>query len=244
MKAYHIIGFKSLELGQVIYKPELKAQISEIVAARFEEIRQAGIIHARRHLSGDIGRSTWEDDLADDDQFVFLSVGPRYADQVEGVPYGFVFDAEDLVRRGAILGIHDLASDYTRIVGEVAEEVAATLPRLPRISDEELDEFMALMGEDDPHMRQFISDNSTNPENELLDALNDGNTDYPGYGLAIALIRERIADLHREKRLVGEAALAYLKAHPANGDMEILVRDVLDLSQAIGVVVRGKEEIY
>lgn len=172
---------------------------------------------------------------------MFLSVGPRYVDQVDGVAFGFVFDAEELLRSGAILGIHDLANDYTGIIGEVAEEVAATLPRLPRISDAELDEFMTLMGETDLGMRQFISDNSTNPESELLEALSYGKVDYSGHTQAVSLIKQRIAALHQEKRLSGAAALDYLRQSPTDGQLEILVLEKLSLAQATGEIQYGRE---
>ncbi len=241
IKAQHIIGFKSIELGRVAYHPETIGEIAAAVSVRFEQIRQAGVIQARCHqvrVWDSPGRSFWEDDLVDDDQYVFLSVGPRYADHVEKkAVFGFVFDAEDLLRQGAILGVHDLAADYIEIIGVAAEEVATTLPRLPRISDKELDEFMEMAaGEDDPGMRRFISDNSTNPEHDLLDALSDGNTEYPGYAECVALIKKQVAELHQEKRLVGEAALEYLRQDQLDGRMEILVKDKLDLSQAVEII--------
>lgn len=246
MDAQHIIGLTSLELGRHAYdpSPQQRAEIRVALQKRFEEISTAGYIKARRHLPQGLDcpdRSTWEDDLSGDDQYVFLSVGERYLNQIENVAYGFIFDAEDLIQRGAILGLHDLAADYTEIIGRTAEEVAATLPRLPRISDTELDEFMALMGEPNPQMRQFISDKSTNPESELIDALRDGNTSYPGYSECVILIRQRIAALHAKKRLVGLAALQYLQEHrESNGEMEILVRDELLLDWSTGYIQAGQ----
>ncbi len=213
--AHHIIGFKSFELGRALLRPETVPEIAAALGARFQQIKQAGVIQARCNQIrawDSPGRSTWEDDLAGDDRYVFLSVGSRYDDQVEGIAFGWVFDAEALIGRGAILGKFDLAADYTEIIGGVAEEVAATLPRLPRISDQELDEFMEKMCEGEgAEMRQHISNNSTNPELELLDALGDGNADYPGHVEAVATVKQRVAVLHRETRLSGEEALAYLR---------------------------------
>lgn len=244
--AYHIIGFSNIELGGYAYRPtpDRKASVESAIAARYEAIRLAGVINARYHQpqAWDApGRSNWADDLAGDDRYVFLSVGPRYTEQVSEAAYGFVFDAASLISQGAILGVRDLAADYTDIIGEVAEEVAATLPRLPRISDTELDEFMTIMGETDPEMLQFISDNSTNPESELLESLREINADYPGYSRCVALIRDQITELHRETRLTGIAALNYLHSHPADGQMEILVQDCLLLDRAVGYVQSGKE---
>lgn len=244
IKAYHIIGFKGIELGRLTYHPEPKdlPEIQVTLSRRFARIQEAGFIFARRHLLQDPydnpGRSNWEDDLAGDDQYVFLSVGHRYLDQTPvGTAFGWVFDAEDLIRRGAVLGFHDLAADYTDIIGEVVEEVAATLPRLPRISEAELNEFMRLMGESDPGMRQAISDGSTDPESELLEALMYGEVDYPGYDEVVRQLKSKFEQLHREKRLVGAAALAYLReADCQNGEMEILVKDRLDLRLAVEVI--------
>ena len=241
IKAYHIIGFKSIELGRLTYHPEPK-DLSEIQATlkdRFTQIKETGFISARRHLPQESydnpGRSNWEDNLVGDDQYIFLSVGPRYRDQTPaGTAFGWAFDAEDLIRRGAILGLCDLAADYTGIIGEVAEEVAATLPRLPRISEAELDEFMVLMASNEPDLRQAVSDGSTNPESELLEALSWGDANYPGYDEVIKRLKPHFERLHREKRLIGEAALAHLgEADPQNGVMEILMKDRLDLNLAM-----------
>lgn len=244
IKAYHIIGFKSIELGRLTYHPDPKdlSRIQATLATRFAQIKEAGCISARRHLSQDPydnpGRSNWEDDLVGDDQYVFLSVGPRYRDQTPaGTAFGWVFDAEDLIERGAILGLCDLAADYTDIIGQVAEEVAETLPRLLRISEAELDEFMALVGANEPGLRQAVSDGSTDPESDLLEALSWGNVDYPGYDEVIRRIKPRFERLHGEIRLTGEAALGYLRgADYQSGEMEILVKDRLDLSSAVEVI--------
>ena len=244
--AYHIIGFSALELGRYTYDPTpaKKADVEAAIAARYTAIRQAGVIHARCHqpqVWDSPGRSTWEDDLVGDDRYVFLSVGPRYADQVDAAAYGFVFDAEALIERGAVLGLGDLAADYTEIIGVAAENVAAALPRLPRITEAELDEFMALMGESDPAMRQFISDKSTDPESGLLEALRDGDVTHPGYAPTAALIQQRVADLHREQRLTGAAALARLRQTEADGGLEILVLERLPLAWAVGRIEAGVE---
>lgn len=239
--AHHIIGFRGLELGKLTFDPSSLAEIIPEVRSRFEEIKAAGCIQARRFIQDDhwdrVGRSHWEDDLAGDDRYVFLSVGPRYNDQApREATFGFVFEAEILIEAGAILGLHDLAGDYTEIVGEAAEEVAATLPRLERISQAELDEFAAAMGVNDPAMLEFISDNSTNPESELLEALSQGNEAYPGYQTCLALIKERIQSLHQAKRFSGQAALHHLSQGPVDGRMEILVPNSLDLSLAVGFI--------
>jgi hypothetical protein len=247
MIAHHIIGLSALELGRWAYDPtpEQKEEIRSAAQQRFQQIQATGYLQARRDLPSDNpDRSTWEDNLAGDDGYIFLSVGARYLNQIEETAYGFIFNAEDLLQRGAILGLHDLASDYTAIIGEAAEEVAATLPRLPRIPDAELDEFMALMGESDPKMRQFISDESTNPESDLLQALSDGNASSPGYSECVALIKQRVAKLHAKKRLRGTAALQYLQKHgEPNGEMEILVPDRLPLAWATGYIQAGKIEM-
>jgi len=241
MKAYHIIGFRGLELGKLMSDSSSLAEIIPAIRLRFEEIKAAGCIHARCFIQDDhwdrVGRSHWEDDLTGDDRYVFLSVGPRYNDQAPiEATFGFVFDAEALIEAGAILGLHDMAGDYTEIVGEAAEEIARTLPRLERISQAELDEFAVAMGVDDPAMLQFISDNSTNPESELLEALSQGGEDYPGYQTCLDLIRDRIQALHQTKRFSGQAALHRLRQGADNGCLEILVPDSLALSLAVGFI--------
>jgi hypothetical protein len=88
MNAYHIIGFTALELGGATYQggtPEKIAQAQRAAKARFWAIKADGWISARCHLPqvgwNDVGRSHWQDDLAGDDRYVFLSVGDaRYAE--------------------------------------------------------------------------------------------------------------------------------------------------------------------
>ena len=244
IKAYHIIGLKGMELGRLTYHPEPKdlTEIKAAIHARFSQIKEAGFISARRHLPQDPydnpGRGFWEDDLAGDDRYVFLSVGKRYEDQVPpGAALGWAFDAEDLIRRGAILGLHDLAMDYTGLIGEEAEAVAATLPRLPRISEPELNEFISLMGSNEPGLRQAVSDGSIDPESELLEALSWGNVDYPGYDEVIKRLKPLFVEFHSKNRLGYCEAMVHLgrseKSDLENGGMEILVEDWLDLSLAV-----------
>lgn len=252
IKAYHIIGLKSIELGRLHCSPPPRemSKIKSGISARFARIQHAGYISARRHLPqfpqtpwDNPGRSFWEDDLAGDDEYVFLSVGPRYEDQLPPeMCFGWAFDAEALIRQGAILGLCDLAANYTDIIGEVVEEVAALLPRLPRIEECELDQFMALMGESDSGIRQAISDGSTNPESELLEAVRTGDTDYPGYTEVLARLMPCLACLHRRMRLMGNRASHRLRQGLCDGQMEILVKGRLNLNLAIGTIEPRKKE--
>jgi len=244
---YHVIGFKSIELGRLGYRPETLPAIQAASRQRFEQIVSEGVLLARRHLPqawDSPGRSFSEDNLAGDDRYIFLGADDRYLRQASAACYGFVFDAEMLIRRyGALVGTCDLAEDYTEIIGGAAEQVAATLPSLPRISDQELDEFMALMGETDPAMRQHISDRSTDPEHGLLDAVRDGDTNHPGYEAAITIICRMMADLHDKTRLSGQAALDYLR-DGTNAGFEVLVPDRLPVSAAVGVIREGEVSLF
>jgi hypothetical protein len=127
--------------------------------------------------------------------------------------------------------------------GACQHSTGVPLPRLPRITESELDEFMELMGERYPAMRQFISDKSTDPESGLLEALRDGDVTHPGYAPTAALIQQRVADLHREQRLTGAAALARLRQTEADGGLEILVPERLPLAWAVGRIEAGVDGI-
>lgn len=242
--AYHIIGLSSWELGSFFSARAERDDVIERVRARYEQLRYAGILLPRCEIPASVDRpdrSTEEDDLAGDDRFVFLSVGERYsAGDLAPAAFGFVFDAEELVQAGALLGMWDLASEYGEIIGEAAEEIAAILPRLPRIADSELDDFMAVMQESDPGLRAAVAEGSTNPEPDLLRAIHDNNLSFPGCEQAMTEIRARIVDLHGRTRLQEQMALDYLRSHSVDGRAELLWSGPLPLSMAHGRVERGR----
>lgn len=100
IRACHVIGLRAIELGRLSDRETAQNQKNEIIAdleKRFRQIQGQGYIAARRHRpqAWDApGRSTWEDDLAGDDQYVFLSVGSRYQSQIPESSFGFVFDLD------------------------------------------------------------------------------------------------------------------------------------------------------
>lgn len=242
MNAYHIIGLTARELGGFLSYGE---DASTQARARYEQICRKGHILPRCALPGIGGldrpdRSTAEDDIAGDDRYVFLSVGQRYSvGDLAPIAFGFIFEAERLIHAGAFLNKYDLAADYMDIVGEVAEEVAATLPRLARMSDEEADEFMVLMEEGDPGLREAILNGSTDPEYDLTTAIHARDLTAPGCAQATALIQERMAKLHAQARLRGQAALDYLRNYQEDGHMELLWEGPLDVAAAHGRIEGG-----
>jgi len=244
-KAYHILGLTNLEYGRAAYHSEVRPRIAERAESRFRQILESGRLTARSTRPDDEhGHSFWQDTLAGDADYIFLSVGERYsAEHVEqrDLLFGFVFNADALIRAGALLGTHDLAADYDAIIGEVAEQVAATLPRLPAISEEELDRFLTDMGEsDNAAMRAHIREQSTNPEHDLLDAIRAGNSDVEGYAQAVEHIQRRMRRHQAAHRLSGCAALEYLQGSAPEGQMEILVPYELDISECLEYILKGE----
>lgn len=79
-------------------------------AAKFDRIADYGALLPARDVSSQ--NMFGLDRLAGDDAYVFLSAGQPAKGLHGGTDFGFVFDAVDLVRNGAVLGEEDLLHSY------------------------------------------------------------------------------------------------------------------------------------
>lgn len=232
MRAEHIMGLAAKE------KSGDPAAIAGAVAARFAAIRADGALRpycAERPL-GAPGNTFELDHLAGDSDYVFLSVGERYRRYAEnGTAYGFVFDADRLVLEcGALVG-PDMLEHYEDLMEQCIAAVAATLPPLPMISEEELADFAALAG-DDPAMLAYVREQSVCRDSDIDMAIRCGDMDEPGAAEAIALFRQRVPALQAQWRKSGAQALAMLRE-----GMEVLVKGSLPLALATAIIEGGYE---
>ena len=230
MHAEHIIGLTAKE------KSGDPAAIASAVAARFATIQADGALRpycAERPL-GAHGNSFELDHLAGDSGYVFLSVGERYRRYAEnGTAFGFIFDAEQLVLGcGALVG-PDMLHHYEDLMEQCIAEVAATLPPLPMISEEELAGFAALAG-DDPAMLAYVREQSVYRDSDIDMAIRCGDMDEPGAAEAVALFKQRAPALQAQWRKSGTEALAILEE-----GMEVLVKGSLPLTMAINTIEGG-----
>ena len=222
--AEHIIGLSPLELAQ-----------ADTTAAqrRYAEVLAAGALRPR----GDRPRSLTDpgsvrdlDALAGDGRFIFLSLGSRYRDVRDpALCYGFTFDAEALVRAGALVG-PDLLEDYEDLADEIARDLDARNPGEPA-TDDDLAGFAALLGGDDPALLAAVQAMSGSRYWDILRALEDGDESTPEAVEALARFRAGAAGLQARHRLSGDAALAQLRR---GGPLEILWPGNLPLAWATG----------
>jgi len=237
--AEHIIGLSAIEMGGHMNG------ISAAQAARwrFEQIIESGELRPRgcvRDFNDDTGSQQELDILAGDGSYVFLSNGSRYRDiRDKDICFGFIFDAEALVRAGALVG-RDLLADYDELADQAAAEIAATLPPSPPLSEEDLCDFAIRMEIDDPDMLEFIRQDANSIDRQLMDAIIQGDRSTPEGARALDHFLAKAADLQARERRSGSAALALLQEDGDSGHWEILVKGALRLDQALGYIVEGK----
>jgi len=249
--ATHIMGLTALESGMLASSSRSaaeKAAICEQIARRYQAITASGELlarkyqpgrGARRDLASDPGRSFAYDDIAGDNVFIFLEVPSRYFPSAVLPPaalYGWQFDAARLVMAGAVVQVGDLASAYTDLIYQACVEVAATLPRLEMITDDEL----AGLDEGNAALLAAMRSDSTDPTDALHDLVRGYPSSDPVPGEAVEqtrrLIVERISALQRRERKTGAHALALLNS---GQHCEILVRGQLSLARAIARIEQG-----
>jgi hypothetical protein len=229
--AEHVIGLTAKEQT----RPGDPASVASVLA-RYRAIRAGGVLLPRveeKPLGAD-GSLFDLDRLAGDNRYIFLSYGARYRDLREpALCYGFVFDAERLiVEHGALVG-GDMLDYYESLLEQCIAEVAATLPPLPVISEEELADFAAMAG-DDPAMLDYVREQSVRRDSDIDMAIRIGDMSEPGAAEAVALFQARVGALQAQHRASGAAALAALRE-----GVEVLVPHQLPISDAVGFIEAG-----
>lgn len=254
--ATHIVGLTSWERGMLASPTRPQAEKDSVcatLAARFHTIQASGQLLARAMQPGrgerrdwmrDSGRSFDFDELAGDGRYIFLETVSRYFN-VDRYPaaaiYGWQFDAEWLVGLGALVCDADLGGEYDDVIYRACAEVAATLPRLPRVSDAELAEFARQMDEIDTELLAFVAAESEDPTDALHDTVRGGkpHDSVPREAVERAhiLIGERIGALQQARRRGGAAAIELLRSSQY---CELVVPERLSLDLAVAAIEAGR----
>lgn len=242
MFAEHVIGLSNTEAAARFDESKQAAAV-ESLRQRFQAIQVAGELQPRsrpRNPSRDDHGSSFEFDLlAGDSDYIFLSYGPRYRHLYpDELCYGFVFNPEQLIQAGALVG-PDLIHDYEDLAHEIAEEVNARLPALPEASDQELEEFADLFGVHDQEMLAHIRQQSTSRYHDILDGMRYQDPSIPGAKIAMWLFRRRVSSIQAEHREAGKEALTLLEQEDT-GNLEILFPGQLPLTWSTGTIVAGQ----
>src|SRR5260221_9685082 len=124
--AYHTIGLSYLmkEVGTADGRQDDVSRVSiDRIRRQYLAIRAEGCL--RPTLEKEESSMCFEDRIAGDDSYVFLSVREKDWTSLPGQAcFGFIFDAYSLIDKGAILRTSDLVGKYTDILKElVAEQI-------------------------------------------------------------------------------------------------------------------------
>ncbi len=238
--AYHMIGLDKRDKGRLA-SPNAREAIEEITQkafARYQAIRQSGVLRPssiQEQLPRPEGNFFLEDHLARDNQYVFLSIGKRYWSEPDQLNFGFLFDAEKLLKQGAILRRYDLLSDYEDVLSDlVAARTGFREP--PEWSEEETRMLMEALDNPKAHPGYKAPNNAYY---DLMDAVQELRYDIPGVQEILAQFRVEVAELHEQVQLSGQEAIDFIRQNGETGQCELLVKGQLSLEQAIGRVEYG-----
>lgn len=220
---------------------ELRGEIDAAAASvqqRFQVMLDDGFIRPSGS-SNNPGSIFALDKLAGDIGSVFFSLGPRYREMRHPqLCYGFIFEPAVLVNMGAAVG-PDLLDDYEALADQIVTEIDGRLPSLEAATPAELDQFMALMGDDSmPGMREHLQATSTSRYHNIMAGLETGDKEEPGARVAAFIFRKRVAALQAVRRKRGAEALALLET--ATPELELVIPGALPLSSAAGLIVAGE----
>lgn len=243
LNAIHIIGLEVGDLGGLMLGKGDAAAIARRARAQYEAIIESGELRpaAPHHDKG--SRFYPADVLAGDNRFVFLSLGPRYGfdGKAAAATYGFVFDAEQLLRQGgAILRRGDLMGKYDDLLGDVARDIAGWSDP-SEWSPEQIAKLMAAL--EDPDSTDADAPSPNDAYYNLMKAVEQSDTTHPHYERAVAEFRRRVGPLQARRQLTGEAAIAAARADGGSGNCEILVPGSLPLARAVAHVVESHEVV-
>lgn len=245
MNAYHIIGMDNADLFRLRDGRISESKIVEKARTLYGRILQSGKLVARGVATSNPAETQVRsrqfalDHLVGDDQYVYLSLGKRYWNEPSSVNFGFIFDAESLLRDGAILRKRDLLGDYGDLLDEVVQEfVPAREPE--EFSPDEVKRIMEAL--EDPDATDYVSPNDA--YYTLLDAVEHQNLDIPQAREATAEFIKRARALQEQQQLTGEAAIQAAQQEGETGQFEILVKCELAISYGcIGMIREGAVEM-
>ena len=190
---------------------------------------------------------------AEDNEYVYFSPGNNdfylmlQPDGTDGT-YGFIFNAETLIREYNALVGPDLMTKYDELLHEVAKEIDARLPR-KTVDEAALQAFFEQHAITDPNMQARMRQDEAENYYDVLYGMLDREMDVPGVREGLAAFKKRVKHLKAKYRVSGAAALARLRTdenlrseHPIGTPLEILVASAVPISIAVGQIRRGKEE--
>ncbi len=221
--AYHIIGISNLDVRRVdsLDESDLTVfnEIIERVHHHYLAIRAEGYLRPAREV--EYSRKFFEDHMAGDYQYVFLSAGKRDWKLPEQVRFGFIFDAFDLIEKGAILRKYDLLSQYESVLENlVAERIGWHNPQSS--STEETAIFSVTY-------------------KHLIGAVRGLDYEVPGVHEVLTQFRKEARELQSQMQLTDDAAKAYVVSQWAFGHVELLFHEQLPLNWAVTVIENGEE---
>lgn len=238
LRAYHAIGLDTADLFRVRDGRITEQALVQKGQDLYERITQSGhLLAPATHTEEVHSRQFHLDRMVGDDQFVFLSFGRRYWNDPQSVNFGYIFDAEQLLRQGAILRTKDLMGSYDDLLEEVVRQFAPDI-REDQFTPEQLTRmFQAL---DDPNDTTYVSPNDA--YYTLHDAVEyQNNPDVPFVQEATQEFLRRAKEIQSQFSLVAEEAIQAIAKEGETGRYEILVQNELSLSQCIGRIEEGKE---
>lgn len=228
--ACHMVGLSNLDQGRLL-QPEYHKRIFSHVTERYQSIHREGALLPALSTPSILekeGRKFPLDHLAGDTRFVFLSVGRRYWLPVDGLNYGFIFDAEDLLQRGAILRTHDLMSNYEEALEEAVTKFAPFLEPSSWPAEQLAALFHSL---EDPDAIDASSPTPNDAYYALKEAVeHQRNLDEVWYGHeATAEFLRLVKQVQDRSQLQGQDALDAITQEGESGRFELLFPDRLPL---------------
>src|SRR2546429_9197586 len=148
LKAYHIIGPSSVaDVARLGLKEHQQRIIQELQAKHLAIIHSGALRPAQEDEHSRQFALDW---LVGDNQYVFLSIGKRYWHSPDDANFGFVFDAENLLKEhGAILRDGDLMQDYEELLDQIVSEYTTSRDPIHWTEQEKQEPFAALDNPDE-----------------------------------------------------------------------------------------------
>lgn len=176
--------------------------------------------------------------MAGDNIYVFLSLDKRYIRFNGGLSYGLIFPAKQLIEQcNAILGLEDLADDYSWMVLKALDSVYSLIPKDSIVPCE-----AAGMIHSEVNYMPI-------KKRHLYFAALSKRFDLPGVKEFQDEFRKLISPIHKEKRITGKNAIEFLNNFQYSPKIdkkppEILVPNSLPVSLAVGKIIKGEEILF
>ena len=203
----------------------------------FHNILATGYIrpHGKGRKIGESGKSFAVDTLAGDYNFVFFSLRryqPTFSENGKNDnTFGFMFDLDTLLENYTCYVGIDLMTKYDALLDVCIKEAAKDMKRKP-VNSDSLAKFFEKHNISDIQMQQSIIEAEANPENDILNNIQDGIYTTEAQK-AIDLFRKKVATLQKKNRF------KYEDATPAFVDTEateLLIKSPVNIKYRTGIV--------